>query len=478
MLFGGKLLFGLFLGADSRAAMNSSPSTNKNVALSLDPNLKANAKRRAVVVVERTSKSSVLPDGGVNGENNDSVIYNGKDLSHTLWGETALDRPRDLSQLKRGVIAASIPSKHRRSAHRHAKPVWQTVLSSLTKNLLLLAALLYVGQVIWKWAAGVDYPLSALDFDSRISQVESSLKKTAKMLQVQLDVVDKKIGSEIGIVTRELTKQIEEKGTLLEKELNNLEARTDDLGKSFSQLKDVGFLSKEEFEKFLNELKSRRLDDANEDAYLDRIRALAKDVVEKEIEKHAADGLGRVDYALASGGARVVKHSEPYVVGKANSWLAVAKVKNSVHSSAQKMLEPSFGEPGQCFPLQGNNGFVEIRLRTGIIPDAVTLEHVSKSVAYDTSSAPKDCRVSGWFEGPEDDPSSTAEKILILTEFSYDLDKSNVQTFPILMADSLIINMVRLDFTSNHGSSALTCIYRFRVHGFEPSSPLAMVKQP
>lgn len=392
MLFSwGKLLFG-FLGANSEVieaknisnstaatAMNPSPTSDQNVDLSLDSNLKPNAKRRAVVVVERTSKTGVLPHGGVNGaNNNDSLIYNGKDLSHTLWGETALDRPRDLSQLKKGVISASISSKHRRSVHRQAKPIWQTVLSSLTKNLLLLAALLYVGQVIWRWAAGVNYPLSALDFDSRISEVESSLKKTAKMLQVQLDVVDKKIGSEIGIVTRELAKEIEEKGTLLEKELSNLEARTDDLGSSLSQLKDSGFLLKEEFERYLDELKSRSLDDANKDAYLDRIRVLAKHVVEKEIEKHAADGLGRVDYALASGGAMVVKHSEPYDVGKASGWLSVPKVKSNIHSSAQKMLEPSFGEPGQCFPLQGNSGFVEIKLRTAIIPDAVTLEHVSK----------------------------------------------------------------------------------------------------
>lgn len=459
-------------------AMNSSPTSHKNVALSLDSNLQPNAKRRSVVVVERTSKTGVLPDGGLNGANNDSVIYNGKDLTHTLWGQTALDRPRDLSQLKKGVISASIPSKHRRSLHRQAKPIWQTVLSSLTKNLLLLAALLYVGQVVWQWAAGINYPLSALDFDSRISEVESSLKKTAKMLQVQLDVVDKKIGSEISIVTRELAKQIEEKGTLLEKELNNLEARTDDLGNSLSQLKDAGFLFKEEFEKSLDELKSRSQDDVEKDVYLDHIRALAKDVVEKEIEKHAADGLGRVDYALASGGAGVVKHSEPYVIGKASSWLSVGKVKNSIHSSARKMLEPSFGEPGQCFPLQGNSGFVEIRLISGIIPDAVTLEHVSKSVAYDRSSAPKDCRVSGWFRGPEDDSSTEVEKILVLKEFFYDLDKSNAQTFPISMVDSTIINMIRLDFTSNHGNSAFTCIYRFRVHGYEPSSPLDMAKQP
>jgi hypothetical protein len=30
--------------------------------------------------------------------------------------------------------------------------------------------------------------------------------------------------------------------------------------------------------------------------------------------------------------------------------------------------------------------------------------------------------------------------------------------------------MVRFDFSSNHGNSEHTCIYRFRVHGTEPAS--------
>jgi len=32
------------------------------------------------------------------------------------------------------------------------------------------------------------------------------------------------------------------------------------------------------------------------------------------VEKHAGDGLGRVDYALANGGDFVVRHSEAYDV--------------------------------------------------------------------------------------------------------------------------------------------------------------------
>ena len=47
-----------------------------------------------------------------------------------------------------------------------------------------------------------------------------------------------------------------------------------------------------------------------------------------------------------------------------------------------KMLRPSFGEPGDCFALNGSSGFVEIKLRNAIVPEAVTLEHIAKVSIY------------------------------------------------------------------------------------------------
>ncbi|XP_017700947.1 SUN domain-containing protein 1-like [Phoenix dactylifera] len=459
--------------------MAANTAANNNASLTVDSNSRPNARRRTVVVVEKKSSADMLTEGGVNGVSKDKMIVNGKDLSHTIRGESLLDRSKDLSQLKKELIASSTISPRRKKAIlKPQKLKWQTVLSILTKNFMLLAVLLWLGQTVWRWTDSIrdntNSPFSALDYDGRISEVQASLKKTAKMLQVQVEAVDQKIRNEIGIVTSELRKQIEEQGALLEEELKKLEVRSDSLDKSLTEFKDTGLLSKEEFRRFWNELKStKRLDGSDHDVNLDQVRAFARDLVKKEIEKHAADGLGRVDYALASGGARVVKHSEPYGFRKVNSWFSV---RNGVPANAHKMLEPSFGEPGQCFPLQGSSGFVEIRLRTGIIPEAVTLEHVSKSVAYDRSSAPKDCRVSAWFESPDGDPSSHA-KMYLLSEFSYDLDKSNAQTFNVEAADLGVVNMVRLDFTSNHGNSALTCIYRFRMHGYEPNSSAAMALQ-
>ena len=92
---------------------------------------------------------------------------------------------------------------------------------------------------------------------------------------------------------------------------------------------------------------------------LDDIRAVAKKIFEVEIDKHSVDGLGRVDYALGTGGGRVVGHSEGYFVGSGWSWgrgaLDMLTLNfEGLHRDANKMLKPSFGEPGQCLPLPQN----------------------------------------------------------------------------------------------------------------------------
>ncbi|CAF2105345.1 unnamed protein product [Brassica oleracea var. botrytis] len=71
-----------------------------------------------------------------------------------------------------------------------------------------------------------------------------------------------------------------------------------------------------------------------------------------------------------------MQHSDPYLVGKGSSWFATTGRK--AHTNAVKMLSPSFGEPGQCFALKGSSGYVQIRLRGPIVPEAFTLEHVAK----------------------------------------------------------------------------------------------------
>uniref|UniRef100_A0A1J3H2M6 SUN domain-containing protein 2 n=1 Tax=Noccaea caerulescens TaxID=107243 RepID=A0A1J3H2M6_NOCCA len=353
------------------------------------------------------------------------------------------------------------------------KTQWKRVVRVFAKQfgaLLLLAGLI---QLIRK-VTMKDTPLSSSTFpietemvlselESRISAVDGLVKTTTKMMQVQVEFLDKKMESE----TRALRKTIDSTSSQLHSELKKIESRTETLQASVDEVNSKPLVSREELERVYEELKKGKVDVSGvSDVNIDDLRAYARDIVEKEIGKHAADGLGRVDYALASGGAFVMDHSDPYLVGgNKGNWFGTRLGR--VHSKAIKMLTPSFGEPGQCFPLKGTDGYVQVRLRTPIIPEAVTLEHVSKAVAYDRSSAPKDCRVSGWLE----DKDTENETKLLLTEFSYDLDRSNAQTFDIAdSARSGLVNTVRLDFASNHGSSSHTCIYRFRVHGRELDS--------
>ncbi|XP_060218261.1 SUN domain-containing protein 1-like [Lycium barbarum] len=370
----------------------------------------------------------------------------------------------------------SAPKKH----SKPPKPRWLTVVSVLTKNLLLVLVVLGLIQIVrrvignlYKEDDSDGFTVISGDFDGKFAEMESFVKKTTKMMQVQIDVIDSKIDSGIKNVREELNVKVDGKVGELELKLKEVSGENENLGRLMGEFREKNWVSRDEVESILEEYRKTKGSSEVDDKSLDEFRVYAREIVEKEIEKHAADGLGRVDYALGSGGARVVKHSEPFITksgggGDVFSWLTN---RNAVSNDAQKIVTPSFGEPGQCFPLKGDTGFVQIRLRTAIIPEAVTLEHVAKSVAYDRSSAPKNCRISGWLhDQKETDLAASSEKMFLLTEFIYDLDKSNAQTFDVLeSAGSSLIDTIRFDFTSNHGKSH-TCIYRLRVHGREPNS--------
>lgn len=444
----------------------------------------ASARRRPVVVSDKKSPSNnielVVPheqqiNGGGGGKANVTAAAS-RDLSH----HSILERTVKDLQVKKTSSTISP-----RRARKVEKPRWMKVVSVFTKNFVLLLVLAGLVQMVRKLAvksggiesASVGTQMGLSEFDGRIAEMESMVKTAVKMIQVQVEVVDKKIASEVGGLRREISKKIDDKGVILEKELRKLVERSEGLEKKIGELKAGDWLSKEDFEKFYEQFKKAKGGEFDgSDVSLDDIMVYAREIVQKEIEKHAADGLGRVDYALASSGGMVVKHSDPYMAGRGVNWFLKGR---GVHPNADEMLKPSFGEPGKCFALKGTSGFVQIKLRGAIVPEAVTLEHVAKSVAYDRSTAPKDCRVSGWLQNRDLHTADDEEKMLLLTEFTYDLEKSNAQTFNVMdNTASGLVDTVRLDFTSNHGSPSLTCIYRLRVHGYEPDPSSMTAMQP
>ncbi|GAB2287508.1 hypothetical protein Dimus_021883 [Dionaea muscipula] len=362
----------------------------------------ANTRRRPVVVagkkqnVEFVNDVVISPNSG--GGTDDKFIGGSgggrtvKDPSHSITGEAAVvERSIELLQLRMSEPPSSTAVPVRRTRRsgvaNEEKHKWKTVLRIFIKNFVLLLVLIGLVQMVRKLVVNSRMEESGslsgfTDMEGRIAELNLLLKSVAKMMQVQLDAADTKLEGEVGGLRSEIDRKIGERFHGLEIALRKLGERSETLEKAVSELSSKDFLTKDNFIGFYEELRKAKVGVSGQNELtLDEISTLARAIVEEEIEKHAADGLGRIDHALASGGGRVVKHSDPVVV-KGSIWQKV-KLNNykGVHENAEKMLTPSFGEPGQCFALKGSSGFVEIRLRTAIVPEAITLEHVAKSGA-------------------------------------------------------------------------------------------------
>jgi SUN domain-containing protein 1/2 len=225
--------------------------------------------------------------------------------------------------------------------------------------------LLYFGDLAWRWSHPAPPPAP--------EGFEASLARSFRMMQLQVEAVDRKIDGAVGAARGDLVALLEEKRLALEGQLSRLDEKTNELGDALAGFKRMELLGRNEFHKFCEDVKDTLRSESGSEVDLNQVRALAREIAMKEIEKHAADGVGRVDYAVASAGGRVARHSDVYDTKRGGFFAALRS-----GDDPQKMLQPSFGEPGQCFAMQGSTGFVEIKLKTAIIPEAVTLEHVSK----------------------------------------------------------------------------------------------------
>lgn len=482
----------------SAVAVTANASVNTTTP-SGPPSLRQTARKRTAAIATRNANREAVAEEELSLSQTADYTY-GKDLSHTIRGETVLESipngrisPNPVKMTLKAPRPKSPENrKNPKSPKSHYNPSasrsrWQLARRVFTKAFMVFILVAGLGSTVWHWSSytnsgsnsEVAVPLEVFASESRFLELQEFLKKTTKMMQSQLELVDTKIAKQVENLRKELEERIGEQAATFLLELRNLQAKTGEIEDSLLKLTVSGVLSRKEVLALVTSVVNKRAAEGDGQALsLDDVRAVAKQIVEAEIDKHSADGLGRVDYALGTGGGRVVGHSEGYFVGNGWSWGRGAldmwkKNFDGLHRDADKMLKPSFGEPGQCLPLQGSSVFVDVALRTSILPEAVTLDHVAKSVAYDRSSAPKDFRIFGWLRQLEDNAIAEAEQMDMLGEFSYDLEKSSVQTFDLpVQSTRKLINMVKLVVLSNHGSSTHTCIYRLRVHGSEPESSM------
>jgi SUN domain-containing protein 1/2 len=228
------------------------------------------------------------------------------------------------------------------------------------------------------------------------------------------------------------------------------------------------------------------------------ITLLISQLVDSAVSTLSKDTIAKPDFALFSGGARVIpsltsatleirpkgftkqlRHlfsNAGYAVGRA----PVTALHHELH-------------PGQCWPFAGKEGQLGVKLAVPtVLVEEVTIDHVAKDVAYDLRTAPREMEVWGLVGGKANiervrawresgaaasydsrvvyPPTlSKHPEFILLANFTYDIHAPNhIQTFavdPEIRALNMDFGIVVLRVLSNWGMDALTCLYRFRVHG-------------
>lgn len=239
-----------------------------------------------------------------------------------------------------------------------------------------------------------------------------------------------------------------------------------------------------------------------------------------------------MDYALSSGGGKVVGHSAlSPLVAKGDGPLTntLKSLRGGVHPKADEwVISASQEAAGECLALRGSSGWVDLRLREAVAVEAVTLEHIPMDIAYDITSAPKAVTVLGWnhTRWPSRGSSTAARdaaaagggggeelgKAVVLGSFRYDIaaEGGAMQTFSMTgvagsagrgaaggggrvmkgglaqgmrleqrrggggAGGGVAVDHVRFEIESNYGNKEWTCVYRLRVHG----TPVAPPKKP
>ncbi|XP_023378025.1 sperm-associated antigen 4 protein isoform X1 [Pteropus vampyrus] len=126
------------------------------------------------------------------------------------------------------------------------------------------------------------------------------------------------------------------------------------------------------------------------------------------------------------------------------------------------ILEPDVF-PGNCWAFEGDQGQVVIRLPGRVQLSDITLQHPPPSVAHTgkANSAPRDFAVYGLQVDDETE--------VFLGKFTFDVEKSEIQTFHLQNDPPMAFPKVKIQILSNWGHPRFTCLYRVRAHGTRTS---------
>ncbi|XP_073930753.1 sperm-associated antigen 4 protein isoform X4 [Castor canadensis] len=194
------------------------------------------------------------------------------------------------------------------------------------------------------------------------------------------------------------------------------------------------------------------------------VRAVHSERVAKLVfQRLNEDFVRKPDYALSSVGASIdlEKTSHDYEdTNTAYFWNRFSFWNYARPPSV--ILEPDVF-PGNCWAFEGDQGQVVIRLPGRVQLSDITLQHPPPSVAHTggANSAPRDFAVFGLQADDETE--------VFLGKFTFDVQKSEIQTFHLQNDPPSAFPKVKIQILSNWGHPRFTCLYRVRAHGVRTS---------
>lgn len=218
------------------------------------------------------------------------------------------------------------------------------------------------------------------------------------------------------------------------------------------------------------------------DKLVEAIPEQVADITEKTLRQ---DIVGLPDYALESGGARVISKltSETYklqpegFIGTLSNILGVAIKPGRPPTEA---IKPTV-HAGECWAMRGSEGVLTLKLAKSIIPSQITVEHLAKEISFSISSAPRYIEVyaiqdikafsAEYITGNRGLVGQEKPHALFIGKVEYDPAKKSLQTFELFHHLDKPIQYIQFQFLENWGHPDYTCIYRIRVHGTPVTLP-------
>jgi len=154
--------------------------------------------------------------------------------------------------------------------------------------------------------------------------------------------------------------------------------------------------------------------------------------------------------------SQILAHSPTY--GGVSSWFyALGRTFGGLEAEAVKNvgeLLKTVEKPGDCWPMQGDSGFVEFEIPKPRRFTGVSIFHIPESMSPDLKTAPREFRIKARLK--------SSRLWTDFGEFEYRLNDTQTQRFNFFKSG--LFQILRLEIISNHGSKEYTCIYQFRVY--------------